>query len=201
MRRALKRAEKVDPLTRSERGMFKECEQDIAAGKDSFYKVAYALAEIRDKRYYREEFATFEEYCSKRWDFTRQYASNLITAVAVAQQLSTSVDKGPGKRVVMPESEWQVRPLKALPPPKRKEAWHRAVESAGGNVPNHSQVRAAVRELGTTLTNRKGSESSIVRRAIGLLKTVSNPTKNIKAAIDLLSTEIDSGFGTIQSDD
>jgi hypothetical protein len=63
---------------------------------------------IRDKRLYKDRYATFEEYCQKRWEFTRAYASNLISAANAADNLSTMVDK--------PTHESQVRPLTALPP-------------------------------------------------------------------------------------
>ena len=197
MKRALKVVEKVEPLTRSERGMFRECESIIKAGRESFFKVGGALQEIRDSRYYREEFATFDEYLAKRWGFNRNYASMMITAAEAGSELLTIVSSSGRSLRIEPERETQVRPLKKLPPVERQAAWSAAVEIAGGCAPTEAQVRQAVRQLNPqpkpTAPAAALANLTAVRRALGVLQSVSNPTKNIKAAIELLNAELDSG--------
>ncbi|MEO2014449.1 MAG: hypothetical protein ABGZ53_08740, partial [Fuerstiella sp.] len=57
----------VNSLTTDERSVFTQLEETIQAGQKAFFEVGAALKEIRDSRFYRDEFNTFEEYCQKRW--------------------------------------------------------------------------------------------------------------------------------------
>jgi hypothetical protein len=67
-----------------------ELEKVIAKGRKTFVEVGRALAEIRDTRLYRREYSGFEEYCQKKWGWTRQRAYQLMDAAEV--QMSTAVD-------------------------------------------------------------------------------------------------------------
>jgi hypothetical protein len=55
-----------------------QCEDVIARGMKSFIEVGTALPKIRDERLYREKHAMFEDYCRKRWGWSRQRAFQLI---------------------------------------------------------------------------------------------------------------------------
>ena len=46
--------------------------EDDRAGKKTFVEVGLALAEIRDLRLYKREYSGFEEYCQKKWGWTKQ---------------------------------------------------------------------------------------------------------------------------------
>lgn len=88
------RAETVDrEMTRDE---LEAREFLIEGGKRAFVQVGTALAEIRDRRGYRFDFKTFEDYCRVRWDFTRQAAQQYIDSAIVVKELpaemSTRVD-------------------------------------------------------------------------------------------------------------
>jgi hypothetical protein len=52
-----------------------------------FVEIGLALATIRQRRLYRLEFATFEEYCRARWGFSRRRAYQLIASARVYVQL------------------------------------------------------------------------------------------------------------------
>lgn len=80
-----------------------------------FVQVGTALAEIRDSRMYRATFKTFEEYCEKRWEFSKRQCDRLIQAAKVTENLGPM---GP-----IPNSERQARPLAKLPAEKQPEAW------------------------------------------------------------------------------
>ncbi len=113
-------------LTTREQREFARAEQTIARGLKSFLEVGLALKEIRDKRLYRSEYDTFEEYCVRRWDFTRQRAFQLCAASDVVAGLTTIVDKK-----FLPENEGQARPLTRLPgAAQRKRAWLLALKAA-----------------------------------------------------------------------
>lgn len=71
---------------------FNELETVIERGQQTFVEVGLALAEIRDSRLYREDFATFEEYCNERWGWTASRSRKLISsAEAVAEMQSGKI--------------------------------------------------------------------------------------------------------------
>jgi hypothetical protein len=62
----------TEPINLAESKRLIELEKIIEAGQQVFIAVGTALAEIRDARLYKSDFKTFEEYCHKKWNFTRQ---------------------------------------------------------------------------------------------------------------------------------
>lgn len=91
-----------------------ELEAIIAKGMASFIETGNAVREIRDRRLYREQgFATFEEYCLKRWRFGRNYVNKQIAAVMVVENLGTTVPN-----VI---TERQARELAYLSPERQRE--------------------------------------------------------------------------------
>lgn len=118
-----------------------ELEEVIEKGIGTFIKVGEALAEIRDKRLYRTEHATFEDYCRIEWEMAASRARQFIAAAEVSKNIE-SVTNGNS-----PKSERQIRPLAALPASAQPEAWTKAVESANGEQPTAKQVAEAVEEV------------------------------------------------------
>ena len=113
-------------LTTREQRELGRAERTIAKGLKSFLEVGMALKEILDKRLYRQQYETFEEYCIKRWDFSRPRAYQLCAASEVMADLSTNVDIR-----LLPQSEAQARPLTRLKASEhRRRAWGMAVEMA-----------------------------------------------------------------------
>ena len=102
-------------------------ESTIAANLAAFFKVGFALMEIKTRKLYRAEFRSFEEYCRGRWEFNRAHAYRLIGAAEVCKSLSPIGD------IPLPENECQVRPLIGLAPGTATKAWKRACEAAGAN--------------------------------------------------------------------
>jgi hypothetical protein len=98
------------------------CEVVIKQGLNTFIEVGEALFIIRDKRLYRREFKTFEDYCKQKWAISRQRVYQLIDASNVINHLSTMVD--------IPTSERQVRPLTSLEPEIQKEVWKEVVKQS-----------------------------------------------------------------------
>lgn len=155
-------------LTTKETVRLCELERVIQKGKDTFVEVGTALAEVRDNRMYRATFKTFEEYCQKRWEFNRDYASKMIMAAEVINNLSTIVDK--------PKTESQARPLTKLPAEKQPAAWERAQEKAKeeGKPVAARHVEAAVLEV----MPKDGPEPLIVD---GIKFAIENPTLSDEA--------------------
>ena len=68
-----------------------ELEQVIEIGKRSFFEVGSALSQIRDRRGYKPEFKTFDEYCQRRWGWTRMGAAYYIDAAKVVSLLPPEI--------------------------------------------------------------------------------------------------------------
>ena len=114
------------PLTSNERRDLEQAERKIAAGLRSFLEVGSALKEIRDRRLFRQHFKSFEEYCAKRWDFSRQRGYELLGASDVVADLSAVADIR-----VLPTNEAQARPLTLLrDAAHRRRAWKLALKIA-----------------------------------------------------------------------
>jgi hypothetical protein len=124
--RAVQIYRKQAALTLTERRAFDRAERTIARGLKSFLEVGLALKEIRDKRLYRHEYDTFEEYCIRRWELSRPRAYELCAASEVLADLSAIADIR-----LLPENEAQTRPLTRLKATEhRQQAWEMAVKMA-----------------------------------------------------------------------
>lgn len=112
-------------LTAIEHKSFAECEQVIAKGMHTFVEVGNALLAIRDGKLYRDQYATFEAYCSERWEISSNYAKRLVRSSEVVRQLKT-VPIG----TVLPATESQARPLTSIPMEQVNDVWQDAVDTA-----------------------------------------------------------------------
>jgi hypothetical protein len=133
-------------------------EKQIKAGLEGMISAGTALAEIRDRRLYKQTHHSFDAYCLDRWGFTRHRADQLIGA---ASTVGAMVQAETPPRI-LPTHETLVRPLQQLPTPEAQaDAWDAAVSEAGGGIPTAKQVAAAVEKrqpkllptiVGTTAT-------------------------------------------------
>jgi hypothetical protein len=114
-----------------------ELETTIEAGFASFVRVGLALIEIRNRRLYRQNFPTFDEYCRRTWGFDSGYAYMLIRSAKAADNLKDCA--------VQPTKNNALRPLLYLEPSEQRAIWQLASED--GKEPKHPKVYALVREL------------------------------------------------------
>jgi hypothetical protein len=130
-----------DPLTNEEREEKQRLDVVIDENLNAFAEVIRALAVYRDKRLYREEFPSFTAYLRAKHKKinSRQRADQLITHVAIVDELSTVVD------IIPPEHERQSRELARLDDPvARRAAWLRAQVVSGQDQPDSTWVKASV---------------------------------------------------------
>ncbi|RUT03208.1 hypothetical protein DSM106972_055160 [Dulcicalothrix desertica PCC 7102] len=139
----------------------------------AFYEAGKALRCLRDKKLYRSTHKTFEEYCRKRFGYTRIAAVYKIAAANVVDNLLTNGYQNPpdvqepdlltnGYQIlpdvqepdlltngyqILPTSERQVRPLVALEPDEQRNCWKLAVEKVGGKVPSGRVVKDIVDKI------------------------------------------------------
>ena len=83
-----------------------QCEEIIGNGIHIFMQVWGAFQIISEQRLYEPEYATFAEYCQRRWNMSRQRGYQLINFVKVMADVSTVVDAD-----LLPANEAQAREL------------------------------------------------------------------------------------------
>jgi len=109
----------------------KACEEIIERGLKIFLEVGFALISIRDRRLYRAEFDTWEEYCQERFAITARRATQLCAASETVRNLKLNAsNRNTCSDLVLPANEAQARPLSGLPPEEQHAAWEEAVKTA-----------------------------------------------------------------------
>ena len=99
------------------------CEVVIKQGLNTFIEVGEALFFIRDKRLYRREFKTFEDYCQQKWSMPRQHVNRMISGYKIVNHLEPMGS-------ILPESERQVRPLVGLEKDVQIAVWNDVVHES-----------------------------------------------------------------------
>lgn len=74
-----------EELSLAERAELRHLETMISRGWQTFIQVGEALNQINEKRLYREDFRTFEEYCQKVWKWSRQRAYQMMDGAKTAR--------------------------------------------------------------------------------------------------------------------
>jgi hypothetical protein len=113
-------------LTSIEQKELTKLEAVIKAGWETFLEVGHALAEIRDKKLYRDKYKSIEDYCLIEIGYSRSYSYNLIGSAEVSEQLSSIEDMK-----IKPTNEAQCRELISVPESKRVDVWKKAIKLAG----------------------------------------------------------------------
>lgn len=111
---------------------FEECEQIIERGLGTFIEVGSALVRIREGRLYRQEYASFEVYCQRRWGFSDRRARQLMAAAEIGT-------------VVPVTTESQARELTGLSPDEAQGVYEQAAETRP--EPTAADLRAARERL------------------------------------------------------
>jgi phage N-6-adenine-methyltransferase len=125
-------------LTTTEQTRLTTCESIIEVGLSTFVDVGMALLEVRDSRLYRQQYATFEAYCSERWNMVASRARQLIAAANTVGNLGSVT-------TVTPANEAQTRELMGLSPDVQREVWQTAVETAPNGKITAAHVKTIVR--------------------------------------------------------
>jgi hypothetical protein len=104
-----------------------ELEQELEGLVRDFRRIGEILKTIRNERLYRDAYSSFDDYCKKRWNFTRQRAHQFIEAYDVDREVGGVL-----------ENEFQARSLLRLKDPDiRQQVVRRAreqTEEDGRNV-------------------------------------------------------------------
>jgi hypothetical protein len=133
-------------------------ERAVRQGLAVFYRVGEALAEIRDRKLYKQHgFTDFRDYLREYWGMGKSKAYRLIDAAEVMTNLKSVPHCGQnllepesvphGGQNLLPSSERITRELAKAPPEQQAEAWSKAVETAPDHNPTAAHTRAVVAEI------------------------------------------------------
>jgi hypothetical protein len=136
----LETAEPENLLNSAEVLELSSLEATVERGLRAFWEMGQALRQIRDKRLYRQDYSTFEDYCISRWEMSRRSADQLIGAATVYENFERHGAQ------ILPANERQTRPLVPLPPEQQREAWTRAISTAPNGRVTSTHVAKVVKE-------------------------------------------------------
>lgn len=197
----------ADLLTAAEGAALAEHEAVIERGIKTFYEVGIALADIRDRRLYRADYGTFEEYAQKRWQMTGSRAYQMIDAAHV---VSTIVEAD----LPAPANEGQTRELGRVPESERAAVWAETVERTAGK-PTAAAVRETYEERQSSPEHEHPSDADMFAggdwvqpEGPGFEAAVTPPPKPKRAPLDksFMNARIElekaaSRLGSITNDD
>ena len=142
------------PLTSWEKVRKAELEQVVQGGLEQFLRVGAALAELRNRRLYRVEFATFQQYVRTRFGLARSSVDQLIRSSTVARDLLDS-----GEELSPNTSEAVIRPLSALPGQALQAACWSLVKSLAPESEPRQPLVSKVARMVSNLVDGDGEPS------------------------------------------
>lgn len=114
-------------------------------GLQSFTEVAEALTTIREKRLYKSQYTSFQQYCDKRWHFNREWADRLILAAGMVNQSLPDAGVTPENIAILKDSSANtVLALRKVNPKKVNNVVGDSVRSANGKPITPSIVKKEV---------------------------------------------------------
>jgi transposase len=194
----LKAADEAKPaqagttLTKADKERFQKCESTIESGLASFVEVGRALNQINTGHLYREGAETFEDYCERRWDISRQYGYRLIKAAECYDLLKSKLPSG----TRLPTNESQLRPMvDALKPDKWVAAWKQVIKDTLGVRLTAEAVEKVVHSLGGRSSQpkpeaRKKSSPNVSKELVTVVGIVKGALENRGATTKDLKTTL-----------
>ena len=167
---------------------------------DAFVKVGEALRRIRDGHLFRQNYASFPEYCLEKWHYKKAHAYRLITAAETVECLSPLGE-------TLPRNEKQARLFHGLKDEHKRLAWQKAKALAGDSEITVKHIKAAVAEYRPPKKDRKprlirGAPSKapcaddwqkareIIKRTLYLVKQGGNRPENTENMLKLLEEHL-----------
>lgn len=142
----------IDAGAEKEPSTLAECEEIIERGFGYAWRVGDALKQIRDRRLFALNYATFEDYVRDRFHIHRSQAYRWIQAAQFVESLSPIGD------MQLPTHESQIRPLLKLSPGDQVIAWRNACASTTGAV-TAKTVKASVELIAAHHPEQDGGAS------------------------------------------
>lgn len=132
----------VEALTATEKQALAEAEKIITHHFDTYRAAGEALLDIRERRLYREGYATFEAYCRLKWSMSKTQANRLISASQTVKELEKVSARV--AEVTKQLTETAVRPLTKLAPKVRRKVIERVAKRMPPGAPKAGGIPAKV---------------------------------------------------------
>ncbi len=135
---------------------FRAQEAIIERGKTTFLEVGQALLTIREAKAYKlDGYKTFEDYCERRWHFSRQAGYLYISAARAAENVNTGLHSPVGHRVA--------RELARLPESEQREVAQLTEGKPAAEVRQAVERRRPNYEQPTTIATREVTKHTPVK--------------------------------------
>ncbi|MDR3631745.1 MAG: hypothetical protein P4L42_15600 [Desulfocapsaceae bacterium] len=160
------------PLTTLECKRLSELEGIIERNFKGFIAVGAALAEIRERRLYREKFKTFERYCQELWDIHKNTANQYIAASRVIENLTAIAVKNDDDAIqekvfFLPANEAQARELAKLEPAEQVQVWKSLLDIA-----SQSKAKITAKTIKKAVLSYKGNQVEVeIDQKVGETRT------------------------------
>lgn len=195
------------PMTRKELELRKRLVIKVRSGIGGalarLVEAADCLRDLRDGRLYRNTHATFEEFCRDEFALTRWTINLRVQAAEVYRNLVDAKNGvfGNSELPFLPENESQVRYMVTLPEEQQPEVWARCIVEAGGKQPSTRLIRGIVTEVtgAKSKVSPEKRDRLLALRALNFLRSVNKPTKQVSAALSILSKEFESDADKIKT--
>lgn len=140
-----------------------EQEKLILRKSQEWYLEGKALLEIREKGLYLGKYVSFDDYCQRKWRFTKRYANMQISGYLFVSRLGTIVP-------ILPANERQARPFTGLNPELQLAAWVEVLRTApNGEITSDHAVAVAKKY-------KPGSHSSGTKTGTGKTEDITAST-------------------------
>jgi hypothetical protein len=136
-------------LTKSERQTLLALEAVIEDAANRQMALAKALLTIRDRRLYRAQYGTFEEYCQERWNCSAEQGRRLCKWAEILDNVGDALPPIGG----ILERESHARPLALLTRSQQHQAARRLATMF---KPTAADIQSLCQEISRTPANRSG---------------------------------------------
>lgn len=130
------------PLTAREKALKAELESIVRAGFETFMRVGEALAQIRQRRLYRDRYITFADYVKGEFGMALPTANGLLRSAQMAEELRSD-----GVQLPSDTLPTAIKPLAGVPPLEglRSACWLYAQSLSPSRAPSSTIVARVVR--------------------------------------------------------
>ena len=173
----------------------KLCKSETIAA-ESQYIIGNNLREIKEGGLFKDgNFNKFEEFCQKRFGFTKQYAYMLINASIVQKQLE---EKGVLK-IKCPEKILRMLTAKKYQEEQvQKEIWIKATKNNPKRIPNRKDIINAKKEVLPPVVNNNNNKSYV--KVINVIKPLLDEesiSNDIKELLEMLNEHLSNALKEI----
>jgi len=143
-----------DKLNTIETNRLKKLEEIIERGQNTFMLVGKAVMEVKLTRLWRQDYHSWDEYCAKRWGWTRQRVHQI-------EKSSETVGLLPENVAQMVDNEKAARELANVPEDKREEVVRKAAKASKKSKATAAAIKEAseeVLDVETVFTDALGRE-------------------------------------------